>query len=370
MKQRRVLLVCDDLENGGKQRQLALLARALPAHWERRVFSIRNGPYRAVLRDAGIAIDVHERRHRWDVSPAWPLWSLLHTWRPDVVHAWGWMGSTASLIGSRALGIAHIDGSIRRGTMTRTWYDPRTLGLRASDHVIANSLAGLRAWGISERRGRVVHNGFDPARFRLCEPGDRPQVPFTVVMTGRMAPEKDFSTFVRAARSVSGGLDTSWKFICVGSGPDRARLLAEADDLLSSGIVELVDGGLEVLSQVCRAHVGVLMTNTRLHAEGCSNSILEYMACRLPVVCIDSGGNREVVIDGETGLFVPTGDAESLAHALRVLRSDPRLAEYLGSSGRDLLRIRFSLDAMVAGTVAVYEEALAGRGRRATRRLV
>jgi len=370
MNRRRVLLVCDDLENGGMQRQLATLAGALPTEWERRVFSIRSGPYLTVLRDAGIVIDVAERRHRRDISPAWPLWALLHSWRPDVVHAWGWMGSTASLIGCRALGIAHVDGSIRRGMVTRAWYDPLTLGLRGADLVISNSLAGLCAWRIPERRGRVVHNGFDPARLPLCKPDDRPQAPFTVVMTGRMVPAKDFSTFVRAARAVTGGVDTSWKFIAVGSGPDRARLAAEAGDLMSTGIVTLVDGGLEVLNHVRRAHVGVLMTNARLHAEGCSNSILEYMACGLPVVCSDGGGNREVVVDGETGLFVPAGGAEGLAHALRVLRLDPRLTERLGSAGRDRLRVCFSLDAMVAGTVAVYEEALAGRVRSAARHRV
>ncbi len=368
MNRRRVLLVCDDLDNGGMQRQMALLAGALPREWERRVFSIRDGPYRAVLRDAGIAIDVCERRNRWDTSPAWPLWALLHASRPDVVHAWGYMGSTASLLGCRALGIAHVDGSIRRGFVTRAWYDPLTLGLRGADRVISNSLAGLRAWRISERRGRVVYNGFDPARLCLCKPGDRPLAPFTVVMTGRLAPVKDFSTVVRAARAVTGGVDTSWKFILVGSGPDRTRLAAEADDLLSSGIVELVDGGLEVLNHVRRAHVGVLMTNARLHAEGCSNSLLEYMACGLPVVCSDSGGNREVVVDGETGLLVPSGDAGSLARALGKLRLDPHLADRLGSAGKDRLRVRFSLDAMVAGTVAVYEEAVAGRARSATRR--
>ena len=259
MNRHKVLLVCDDLENGGKQRQLALLARALPAQWERRVFSIRNGPYRDVLRDAGIAIDVHERRYRWDVSPGRPLWSVLRTWRPDVVHAWGWMGSTASLVGCRVLGIAHVDGAIRRGMVTRAWYDPLTLGMRGSDFVIANSLAGLRAWGIPERRGRVVYNGFDPARFPLCEPVERPPSPFTVVMTGRMAPQKDYSTFVRAARTVTGDGDASWKFICVGSGPERARLAAEADDLMAKGVVELVDGGFEVLDHVRHAHVGVLM---------------------------------------------------------------------------------------------------------------
>ena len=74
-------------------------------------------------------------------------------------------------------------------------------------------------------------------------------------------------------------------------------------------------------SRCCRfvreADVGVLMSNEAQHREGCSNAIMEYMACRLPVVCSPGGGNPELVLEGETGFLVPAGDREALAGRLR-----------------------------------------------------
>ena len=51
------------------------------------------------------------------------------------------------------------------------------------------------------------------------------------------------------------------------------------------------------------------MTNVGVHAEGCSNAIMEYMACGLPVVCSDSGGSAELVRDGRDGYVIAPHDA-------------------------------------------------------------
>lgn len=54
------------------------------------------------------------------------------------------------------------------------------------------------------------------------------------------------------------------------------------------------------------------MTDEREHSEGCANSIMEYMACALPVVCSDGGGNPELVVQDATGYLIEAGDRESL----------------------------------------------------------
>ena len=94
----------------------------------------------------------------------------------------------------------------------------------------------------------------------------------------------------------------------MGSGEDRAGLLADYRDLVESGVAAFPEAGTEVLGLVRDANIGVLLTDQTNHAEGISNSIMEYMACGLPVVCSDSGGNREIVVEGQTGLVVPPGD--------------------------------------------------------------
>jgi glycosyltransferase involved in cell wall biosynthesis len=226
--------------------------------------------------------------------------------------------------------------------------------------VLANSRAGLAAWGIGARRGRVVYNGFDPERINLCYSGDRAVGgPFTVAMTGRMVPQKDFSSVIRAARVLAGESPAAWRFLLVGSGPSRERLASEAHDLVSVGVVELIDPGLEVLPSIGRAHAGVLMADERLHREGCSNAILEYMACGLPVVASSGGGNPEVVVEGATGYLVPAGDWRALADRLRRLAADRPAAAAMGEEGRLRLRDQFGVERMIERLLAVYEEAVA-----------
>src|SRR5262249_21219906 len=102
------------------------------------------------------------------------------------------------------------------------------------------------------------------------------------------------------------------------------------------------------------------------YGEGTSNSILEAMAHGLPVVATDVGGNREVVIDGETGSVVPRRSAYCLAQAVLTLLLDAELRRRMGKEGLRRVRTVFSLESMVTATEQVYESALrrAGEGRR------
>jgi glycosyltransferase involved in cell wall biosynthesis len=402
VRPRRVLLLKEALPAGGAERQLVLIARHLPPPWEARVWTMGGGPFVEVLERAGLPVDVRARRARLDMRPAVHLWRLLLEWRPDVVHSWDWMSSAAALPLCRALRIPVVDGTIRNGIARRRRSLPLRLVRAASARVVANSRAGLAAWRIDPDRGRVVYNGFDPDRLALCpqgvggsagddagrkgveagreggdagrEGGDagRAGRPFTVAMTGRMVPHKDFATVIVAARLLAddgGGEHPSagdgrasdrsspaLRVLLLGTGPDRARLEALAGDLVARDVVHFVDPGLEVLPHLRGVDAGVLMSEERLHREGCSNAIMEYMACGLPVVCSGGGGNPELVVAGETGYLVPAGDAGALAARLRDLGGDPALRARLGAAGRARLLREFTVERMVGALTAIYDE--------------
>jgi glycosyltransferase involved in cell wall biosynthesis len=186
-------------------------------------------------------------------------------------------------------------------------------------------------------------------------------------MTGRMEPAKDFTSFIAASRLLTAFEDeSSWRFVCAGGGGDRERLAGLAAPLVRAGRLSIVDAGLEALELVRGADVGVLLTNNAVHAEGCSNSLLEYMACSLPVVCTDSGGNREVVEDGVTGFVVPPGDPQAVARALRRLREDGELRREMGERGRERLERLFTVPRMVHLWTSIYDE-VAGSPRSGPR---
>jgi glycosyltransferase involved in cell wall biosynthesis len=88
---------------------------------------------------------------------------------------------------------------------------------------------------------------------------------------------------------------------------------------------------------------------------------MEYMACGLPVVCCDSGGNRELVTDGVSGFVVPPGDDSALARRLHEIRASGRAAA-MGAAGRERLARDFTVARMVASYTSVYEACVGVRG--------
>lgn len=364
VKTRRLLLLTATLQSGGLERQLTMLAAHLPGSWRPVVWSLEGGPFVEELRRAGIAVRVDRRRGRLDPLPFARLVWLIVVARPDVVHFWHWLPAAAAVPACRVVGIPVVDGTIRFGRPVGRFSLARWVLRFLSDVVVANSRAGLEGVRGAAEKGRVVYNAFDPARLEAleglsgppaCGPGSEAR-PFTVVMTGRLHDHKDHETVLAAARLLAGESGRSaWRFMFVGDGPRRQELETKAADLVARRVVEFAQAGLEVLPLVMAADVGVLMTNDEVHAEGCSNSIMEYMACGLPVVCSDSGGNKELVMDGVSGYVVAPGDSRALADRLELLRRDPDLRDAIGRAGELRLLRGFSLRVMVDAYMDIYE---------------
>jgi glycosyltransferase involved in cell wall biosynthesis len=354
----KILFISDTQGNGGAERQLTLLVKSLPPEWECCVWGLDDGPYLRVLQEAGVEVGVGKRKWKKDVSPALDLWRKVNSWRPDIVHALGWMSALAAVPICRALRIPLVNGSLRTGRRPVRRSLPQMLALKFANRVIANSQAGLDAWGISRPKGVVINNGFDPERLLLCKPIKRlDSGGFTVVMAGRMVPERDFKTFIRAAGRMSeSGLNAH--FMALGNGNQRSEIIKLAGDLIRKGYISFPEAGMEIIPFLNRANVGVLMSNANLAAEGISNVIMEYMACGLPVICSNSGGNRELVQDGVTGYVIPPADADVLIEKLVEIYDNPIHAATMGLAGRKRIEQEFTASKMVQQTVKVYQEVL------------
>ena len=87
-------------------------------------------------------------------------------------------------------------------------------------------------------------------------------------------------------------------------------------------------------------------------SEGCSNVTLEALACGTPAVATRTGGNPELVVEGDTGLLFEVGDDEALAQHLKYLYDNPDVRKKFSENGM----ARIERDFTIARTVANYEK--------------
>ena len=214
----------------------------------------------------------------------------------------------------------------------------------------------LRArFRIPAHKIRVVPNAVPVEDFRR-EPDPRLRAELAggagpiVLTVARLESQKDHATLIEAVPRVPDA-----RFVLVGEGGERRALESRARALGVSDRVRFLGLRGDIADLLAISDVFVLPS---LY-EGLPLSILEAMAAGKPVVASSIPGIDEVVVDGETGLLVPPRDPAALAASIRLLLTDSDLRVRLGDAGRERVHGTFSLERMVEGVVAVYQEALA-----------
>ena len=116
-----------------------------------------------------------------------------------------------------------------------------------------------------------------------------------------------------------------------------------------------------IAGQPTKIHaLGVILAYSRkLHYAVYHNerqpTLLEGMATGLPAVVTDTGGNPEVVVEGETGHLVPVGDHQKLGQALAGLLADPDRRRAWGDAARERVVAEFSFERMLSEYETVYD---------------
>jgi sugar transferase (PEP-CTERM/EpsH1 system associated) len=288
--------------------------------------------------------------------------SALRRLQPQVVHtrnlaalemqvaAW-WAGVPVRIHGEHGRDSHDPDGTVRKYQWIRRLYRPFVHQYVALSRDLESYL--VDAVGIHESRIAQIYNGVDIGRFSVA-PTRQPidgcpfaEASLVVVGTvGRMQTVKAqpllASAFVEALRRRP-ELRGCLRLVLVGDGPLRT----ECESILTAaGVRELawLPGERSDVPDVMR---GLDLFVLPSLAEGISNTILEAMACALPVVAARVGGNADLILDGRSGQIVPAGDVSALAASLCSWALDPEARRRSGAVGREQVEARFSLPAMV-----------------------
>jgi len=89
--------------------------------------------------------------------------------------------------------------------------------------------------------------------------------------------------------------------------------------------------------------------------EGLGVSLLQGAASRVPIIGTNVGGIPEIVRNKINGYLIPSRSSQAITDAVLGLLRDPDKARLMGQAGREWVESRFSIAAMVAGNLAVYE---------------
>jgi len=358
----RILFAIDSLRAGGKERRMISLVKHLSNskdfHCELLIFN-KDVHYKEVF-DINIKLNFLIRKNTTDFNAFKKFYIITKNFRPDIIHTWDTLTTLHAIPTAKLLRIKLITSKI---TDTPINYRKFTsfgiiseLCFRFSNLILANSHAGIDAYGVSKKKSKVIYNGFDFSRIKDMVPKDEVKANFGITegflvgMVASFSENKDFSTFLEAAKQVRKKYNNIG-FICTGDGVLLEKLKNEYS---GSGIYftgRLND--VESLMNIC--DIGVLITNSYAHGEGISNSLLEFMALGKPVIASNNGGNKELINNGNTGTILLENNHEILSDNVIDHFNKKGYYRNIGINAKERVIKYFSIETMVSEFKNVYQ---------------
>jgi glycosyltransferase involved in cell wall biosynthesis len=322
----------------------------------------------------GLRYSVVKKTMSLDIRPVLGLLSILEKHDVDIIHSHTIRGNfyarMAVLLYRRPLKClttvhSHIVDELKGKGTFGPWdwllWKREKLAWSKVDHFICVS-DGLRrrllSNGVPDERMSVVVNGVEVPdltarekhRESVREELSLQDDEILVTTVGRLVPVKNHILFLQAARDVVKAKKVT--FLIVGDGvlfhalKTKTKAWNLADSVFFTGWRNDVDRIL------CATDIYVITSVV----EGLNLSVLEAMACGVPIVGTDVRGISDIVVDKENGFLAPLNDVNALANAILTLADNRELSERMGRNGRQLVEQRYSVQTMVAKTLRVYED--------------
>jgi sugar transferase (PEP-CTERM/EpsH1 system associated) len=365
----RIMHIVDHLGRGGLENGLVNLINGLdPARFEHVVYTMRLLGPNADRLPRNVRVICQGKKDTDFPVQVGRLVRDIREVAPDIVHSRNWAGIEAVIAGRwvRSCAVVHSEHGLEtdagvRQPRRRIWF--RRLAFELAHRVLSVShhLRELhaRSTGFATDRIQVIHNGVDGRRFSP-DPATRASArgelgiseeEFCIGCVGNLLPVKDHLTVLRAVERIAGHYG-GWRLVIVGEGSERPKLEAFLNDHPVCRGRVLLTGTSDRVPELLQAMDVYVLPSL---AEGISNSLLEAMSSGLPVIATATGGNPEVIVDGESGLLFPVGDSGRLAEQLLLLQGRQDVRAQLARQAIRRVCEEFSIDSMVRKYAQVYE---------------
>lgn len=343
------------------------------------------GDYAKLLEEKGFSVRFFPLNRFFKKNPfpylktVWRIYRLLKKERFDIVHCSGIYPNQYALPAARMASIpclAHVTTDVYNK------YDFKMSLLKYSDYVITCSKA-VRDHALSyvpalQKKVKFVYSGIvdkishvydgiiegpfqngeneiNYLRLAFNIPADHK----VVVQLSEVIPRKGVEYFVEMASIVKKAYPKV-KFLVVGKTHDddyehnllaQVRKLGLTQDVVFTGF----RNDLELI--ISLLDVSVLASL----AEGLARVIVETQFRGKPIVATDVSGNREAIVNGETGILVPPKDPQAMAQAVLDLLQNPEKGQRMGEKGREFAMANFGVDQHAKRILDIYENFLKKR---------
>ena len=327
--------------------------------------SLNEGEIVDRLRIAGVPTHVvPESRHSLLGLPRLAARALKGV-RIDVLHSHGYKQHLLATVLAKRLGVTEIVGTLHGlpEPATDTTREARTVRWRTRlDFFVLRTFfstlvavsdemrrALVERYGFRERQLRVIRNG---GRFpsTMPAPCSRSEA-FRIGTVGRLVPVKGFDLFLDVAAALRRTVPAV-RFSILGDGPLREELARRVEELGLGEHVEFLPPRPDPFPYYRSLD---LYLNTSRH-EGLPLSVVEAMACGVPIVSAAVGGIPEVVADGEHGFLVAGREPAAFVERCARLIADDRLRVSMSQRASAFAREGLSAPAMAAAYRSLYEE--------------
>jgi len=336
----RIAHVVYSFDYGGLERRILRLIEGLtPLGAEFKVISLRPSAGQFLPAHPAVEHIVLGAKPGVDWRAIRRLTALLRESRVHIVHSHNWVSMLEGIVAGRLAKVPVVvhgeHGASRfepenikpRRTLTQRCLARAADAIVPVNESIRDRLVAL--WRLPAERCTVIRNGVDTERFRPAEraPGN----PLVVGSLSRLERIKNFPCLIRAVHRLNAGAPSPRvKLVIVGDGAERPALEALTDELGARAYVELP--GSTDSPQGWYRQFDIYVNCS--FSEGMSNTVLEAMACGLPVVATDCAGNRDWLAEGENALFFENDRHEDLARRIEAIASDAQVRRAMAGANR------------------------------------
>jgi glycosyltransferase involved in cell wall biosynthesis len=358
----RVCWIIPTLDEGGAEKQLCLLASGIDRErFEPFVITLtRGGPREAMLQQASVPIVSINKQGKLDPFAWFRLVRTLKNIAPDVVHTWLFAANSYGRAAAMRAKVPVIFGGERCVDPWKTGYHAfvdrylakRTTGLITNSQGVVDFYSRR---GIDRGKFHVIPNGIAAAkvtsisREEACRRMNIPSNHFVVGTIGRLWLQKGHQDMIWAGEMLRVAHEHV-SLVIIGDGPERGRLEHYRDQVKAARAVRFLGH---------RSDVAEIMPHFDLywnasHYEGQSNAVLEAMQAKVPVLASDIPGNRDLVVDHQTGRLFPVGDVGSILKIASQLYGSEEERRRLAERAEQRIRDDFSIEKMIQRHETLY----------------